>query len=52
MERDIYTKDLIGLKTLHRKGQLHIISVSGINHFMWHRNVSIVDNFMLPYLDW
>lgn len=51
MERDIYTEDLIGLKTLHENGKLHLITVPGINHFMWHQNDTIVDNFILPYLD-
>lgn len=51
MERDVFTKDLIGLKTLYKKGKLKVISVPGVNHFMWHRNMSIVDNFILPYLD-
>lgn len=51
MERDIFTNDLIGLKTLYKQKRLKIISVPGVNHFMWHRNVSIVDNYILPYLD-
>lgn len=51
MERGIYTKDLIGLRTLNRNGKLELITVPGVNHFMWHKNVSIVDNYILPYLD-
>lgn len=51
MERGIYTKDLIGLRTLNRDGKLKLITVPGVNHFMWHKNVSIVDNYILPYLD-
>lgn len=51
MEREIYTEDLIGLKTLNKKGKLHIITVPGVNHFMWHKNTSIVDNYILPFLD-
>lgn len=51
MEREIYTEDLIGLKTLNRQKKLHIITVPGVNHFMWHKNTSIVDNYILPFLD-
>ncbi|XP_017785239.1 PREDICTED: lysosomal thioesterase PPT2 homolog [Nicrophorus vespilloides] len=49
--RDIYTKDLIGLKSLDKKKKLDIITVPGINHFMWHLNISIVDNYILKYLN-
>ncbi|KAI4465820.1 palmitoyl-protein thioesterase/dolichyldiphosphatase 1 [Holotrichia oblita] len=50
-ERDIYTKDLIGLKTLDKAGKLVLITVPGIDHFMWHKNLTIVDKYILPYLD-
>ncbi|KAF7272674.1 hypothetical protein GWI33_014576 [Rhynchophorus ferrugineus] len=51
MQRDIYTEDKIGLKTLYEKKKLKVVTVPGINHFQWHLNVSIVDNYILPYLD-
>jgi palmitoyl-protein thioesterase len=51
IDRDIYKDDLIGLKTLDDAGKLKMITVPGVDHFMWHLNVSIVDNFILPYLD-
>ncbi|XP_030749830.1 lysosomal thioesterase PPT2 homolog [Sitophilus oryzae] len=51
MNREIYTEDKIGLKTLYDQKRLKIITVPGINHFQWHINVSIVDNYILPYLD-
>ncbi|KAJ3660756.1 hypothetical protein Zmor_005191 [Zophobas morio] len=51
IDRDIYKNDLIGLKTLDDAGRLKIITVPGVDHFMWHLNISIVDNFILPYLD-
>lgn len=50
-ERDIYIKDAIGLKTLDEQGKLIFQTVPGIRHFEWHTNVSIVDNYLLPYLD-
>ncbi|XP_072936818.1 lysosomal thioesterase PPT2 homolog [Epargyreus clarus] len=49
--QDIYTEDKIGLKTLDDSGRLHVVTVPGINHFNWHMNVSIVDDYLLPYLD-
>uniref|UniRef100_V5GM39 palmitoyl-CoA hydrolase n=1 Tax=Anoplophora glabripennis TaxID=217634 RepID=V5GM39_ANOGL len=51
MNRDIYKEDRIGLRTLDKKGKLKIITVPGINHFMWHINMSVCDNYVLPYLD-
>lgn len=50
-DRDIYKNDSIGLKTLDKKGNLKLHVVPGITHFDWHRNTSIVDQFILPYLD-
>lgn len=49
--RDTYILDLIGLKTLNDDNKLDIITVPGVNHFMWHLNVSIVDDYILKYLD-
>lgn len=51
MNRDIYVEDKIGLKTLNKQHKLTLITVPGVDHFMWHMNVSIVDRFILPYLD-
>ncbi|XP_066143607.1 lysosomal thioesterase PPT2 homolog [Euwallacea fornicatus] len=51
MERDIYKDDKIGLKTLLQQKKLKILTVPGMNHFDWHCNVSVVDNYILPYLD-
>ncbi|XP_068621328.1 lysosomal thioesterase PPT2 homolog [Battus philenor] len=49
--QDIYLEDHIGLRTLDEGGRLHIVTVPGVNHFNWHMNVSIVDDYLLPYLD-
>lgn len=49
--RTIYTEDKIGLKSLDILGRLILCTVSGVDHFMWHMNVSIVDKYILPYLD-
>lgn len=50
-ERSIYKDDVIGLKTLDKQGRLKIITVPGIPHTEWHNNISIIDQFLLPYLD-
>lgn len=50
-DRSIYKDDVIGLKTLDKQGKLKLITVPGISHTDWHKNISIVDQFMLPYLD-
>ncbi|XP_043467320.1 lysosomal thioesterase PPT2 homolog [Leptopilina heterotoma] len=50
-DRETYRDDLIGLKTLDKKKKLIILSVPGISHYDWHTNVSIVDHFLLPYLN-
>lgn len=49
--RSIYKEDMIGLKTLDKQGKLQVITVPGIPHYEWHKNASIVDQFLLPYLD-
>ncbi|CAG9854533.1 unnamed protein product [Phyllotreta striolata] len=50
-DRELYQNDTIGLKTLYEKKKLKLITVPGIDHFMWHLNLSICDNYVLPYLD-
>ncbi|XP_063529093.1 lysosomal thioesterase PPT2 homolog isoform X1 [Cydia strobilella] len=50
-DQPIYKEDKIGLQELDKNGKLHIVTVPGINHFNWHMNVSIVDDYLLPYLD-
>lgn len=50
-DRSIYKNDSIGLKTLDKQGKLKLITVPGIPHTEWHKNISIIDQFLLPYLD-
>lgn len=50
-DRSIYKDDVIGLKTLDKQAKLKIVTVPGISHTEWHTNISIVDEFLLPYLD-
>ncbi|XP_022820487.1 lysosomal thioesterase PPT2 homolog isoform X2 [Spodoptera litura] len=49
--QDIYVEDKIGLRTLDETGRLHVVTVPGVNHFNWHMNMSIVDDYLLPFLD-
>lgn len=49
--RSIYYDDLIGLKTLDEQKKLKLITVPGISHKDWHKNISIVDDIILPHLD-
>lgn len=50
-DQDIYLEDRIGLQTLDQEHKLHLVTVAGVNHFNWHMNVTIVDNYLLQYLD-
>lgn len=50
-DRPIYNDDLIGLKTLNESARLTLITVPNIPHHEWNVNISLVDNFLLPYLD-
>ncbi|GJQ69673.1 putative palmitoyl hydrolase [Trypoxylus dichotomus] len=50
-DRDIYIKDLIGLKTLDTQGKLDLVTIPGIDHFSWHKNLTVIDKNILPYLD-
>ena len=50
-DRDDYKRDLIGLRTLDKQKKLITHTVPGVPHFMWHKNTTLVDEFILPYLD-
>lgn len=51
-KRNIYEQDTLGLRSLDEKGRLHIFSVSGVHHHFWHRNETVLQNYILPWLDW
>ncbi|KAJ0181614.1 hypothetical protein K1T71_002336 [Dendrolimus kikuchii] len=50
-DQDIYQSDRIGLRQLDDSGRLHVLTIPGVNHFNWHMNVSVVDDYLLKYLD-
>ena len=46
-----YRNDLFGLKSLDKDGKIVRITVPGVKHLQWHRNNTVIDNHILPYLD-
>lgn len=50
-DREIYKNDTIGLRTLDEKKKLEIITVPHIHHFMWHLNITLIKEIILPWLD-
>jgi len=50
-QRDIYTTDAIGLKTLKDLGKLKIIIKPFVHHLTWHTNKHVIHDVVLPYLD-
>lgn len=47
----IYNEDVFGLRTLDKRNAIKILTMAGVNHYQWHKNYTIIDNFILPYLD-
>lgn len=50
-QRDIYQKDLIGLRELEKKKKLNIITVPNIQHMEWHMNLKVIRETILPFFD-
>jgi hypothetical protein len=50
-ERSIYTEDYLGLKALDKKGRLKLFTVSGVQHISWRKNLSVIDDYIIPFLD-
>lgn len=50
MDQFIYKMDLFGLKTLNETGRLTVYSVKGVTHSNWHRNISVIDKYIIPWL--
>ncbi|XP_008543172.1 lysosomal thioesterase PPT2 homolog [Microplitis demolitor] len=49
--REIYQTDAIGLKTLDKAKKLMTYTVPGVTHDQWHKNMTLVDLYILPHLD-
>jgi len=50
-ERNLYKKDLFGLKTLDEDGRLNLVSKDGVKHNDWIYSRHIVQNYVLTALD-
>ena len=46
-----YTTDAFGLQTLDRVGKIHIHEISGVQHIYWHRNETVFNCCINPYLN-
>ncbi|XP_071480246.1 lysosomal thioesterase PPT2-like [Diadema antillarum] len=49
-EQEVYIHDYFGLKTLDSRGSLHQFGIAGVNHTWWHRNQTVFDCCILPWL--
>ena len=45
-----YMDDTFGLKTLDQGGRVHVYEVGGVKHTDWHRNRTVFDQCMEPWL--
>ncbi|XP_037959651.1 lysosomal thioesterase PPT2 homolog [Teleopsis dalmanni] len=50
-QREIYTTDAIGLKTLKENDKLKIIVKPFVHHLTWHTNRHVIREVILPYLN-
>uniref|UniRef100_A0A7G3AI95 palmitoyl-CoA hydrolase n=1 Tax=Lutzomyia longipalpis TaxID=7200 RepID=A0A7G3AI95_LUTLO len=50
-QREIWTKDTIGLKTLHYEGKLKILSFPNVKHHQWHLDARVIQEAVIPFLD-
>ncbi|KAL7630794.1 UNVERIFIED_CONTAM: hypothetical protein RMT77_001715 [Armadillidium vulgare] len=50
-KRDIYTKDLFGLKTLDINNKIQTYERKGIGHYEWPKKEDVITDFVLPWLD-
>lgn len=48
--QSFYKHDLFGLRTLNEKGRLAAFGVSGVTHYEWHRNITVIDKYIIPWL--
>lgn len=46
-----YKNDSFGLLTMDLQKKIDIVTLSGLDHSDWHTNMSVLDNYIIPYLD-
>jgi hypothetical protein len=44
-----YTSDTFGLKSLHQRGDLKLVNISGVDHGAWY-NPDVFMKYVYPYL--
>ncbi|XP_076333853.1 lysosomal thioesterase PPT2-A-like isoform X2 [Tachypleus tridentatus] len=50
-QQQIYQYDTFGLKSLEKLGRVHVKIMANVNHFEWHKNHTVFDKFILPFLN-
>lgn len=51
-DRRIYQEDAIGLRTLDETGKLKLVTVPHVKHIDWHLNRTLIEQVVVPHLDW
>jgi len=49
-ETRLYRDDLIGLRTMDERKDLHVQAVKGIHHMQWMENAQLIQSLVLPWL--
>nr|CAD7568058.1 unnamed protein product [Timema californicum] len=50
-QRKAYLDDSFGLQTLDKQGRLKVFEITGVAHLDWHKNVTVIDKYIVPYLN-
>ncbi|XP_014280784.1 lysosomal thioesterase PPT2 homolog isoform X2 [Halyomorpha halys] len=46
-----YRNDSFGLLTMDSQKKIDLVTLSGLDHSDWHTNMTVLDNYIIPYLD-
>jgi palmitoyl-protein thioesterase len=49
-QQQLYTEDWFGLKTLDARGSLQLYTFAGVHHKSWHKNVTVFEKAIEPWL--
>lgn len=49
--QDVYKNDTLGLKTLNSTERLKLITLADVSHYNWHSNETVINDYILPFLD-
>ncbi len=50
-DQPIYQQDTFGLKTMTLDGRAEFHCVDNVRHADWHKNATLIDKYVLPYMD-